>query len=161
MIRSIKVEDAKSIAEIYNYYIVSTVVTFEVTPVSTQEMEERILASNKKLPWLVYEKNSQIIGYAYATDWKTRSAYKQTVETTIYIKANENGKGIGCILYSELINQLRKNHHAIIGGISLPNEASIALHEKLGFQKVAHFNEVGFKFNKWIDVGYWELLINI
>jgi phosphinothricin acetyltransferase len=98
MIRNVLSNDAKSIAEIYNHYIVNTVVTFEVSPVSTQEMEERILASNKKLPWLVYEKNSQIIGYAYATDWKTRSAYKQTVETTIYKKANENGKGIGFIL---------------------------------------------------------------
>jgi len=159
MIRPIEIEDAKSIAEIYNHYIVNTVVTFEVSPLSTQEMEERILNNNTNLPWLVYENNSQIMGYAYATDWKTRRAYKQTVETTIYIKAHENGKGIGSILYSELINQLRKNYHAIIGGISLPNEASIALHEKLGFEKVAHFKEVGFKFNKRIDVGYWELLV--
>jgi len=100
------------------------------------------------------------MGYAYANKWKSRRAYKHSVESTIYIQSGELYKGIGTILYGELINRLKNlGFHSIIGGIAMPNEASINLHEKLGFEKVAHFKEVGFKFEKWIDVGYWELLL--
>ncbi|MBK5209456.1 MAG: N-acetyltransferase [Flavobacteriaceae bacterium] len=161
MIRTVKFEDAQEIAEIYNYYILNSCVTFEEIPISIEEMSERIQAAHSKFPWLVYEKDKEIIGYAYASVWKPRSAYKYTIESTIYLKKEATKNGIGSLLYKELISRLTNlGFHAVIGGISLPNEASIALHEKFGFKKVAQFKEVGYKFNKWIDVGYWELLIN-
>ncbi len=159
MIRNILPEDAARICSIYNYYVENTIITFEETSVSVEEMKNRIIQNTKKHPWLVYEKDKQILGYAYATEWKSRCAYKHSVETTVYLAIEAKGNGIGTILYRELIHQLKdKNIHAAIGGIALPNEASIALHEKLGFEKIGQFKEVGFKFNKWIDVGYWELI---
>lgn len=160
MIRDISINDAKRIAEIYNYYIKSTVITFEEDVVTENEMIERIKTTSSNLPWIVYEENNEILGYAYAREWKSRCAYKYSVESTVYLHQNKHGKGLGTKLYQELLKRIRNNNvHAIIGGIALPNNASIALHEKLGFEKVAHFKEVGYKFEKWIDVGYWELVL--
>ncbi len=99
-------------------------------------------------------------GYAYASEWKSRCAYRYSVETTVYLHPDARGKGIGTLLYQELIRKLSKLElHAAIGGIALPNDASVALHEKIGFKKAAHFKQVGYKFNKWVDVGYWELIL--
>jgi phosphinothricin acetyltransferase len=161
MIRTFKTEDINEIREIYNYYILNSTVTFEENPVSYNEMHKRIQDVVIKFPWIVYEKAGQILGYAFAKEWKSRSGYLHSAEISVYLKPNESKKGLGTLLYSELIKRLIKmDFHAIIGGIALPNEASIALHEKFNFKKVAHFKEVGYKFNKWIDVSYWELLIN-
>lgn len=161
MIRPVNIEDAQEIAEIYNDYVLNSCVTFEELKVSAVEMRGRIQATNSKFPWLVFEKDNEILGYAYASAWKPRSAYKHTVESTVYLKKEATKNGIGSLLYKELIGQLTDlGFHAVIGGISLPNDASIALHEKFGFEKIAQFKEVGFKFKKWIDVGYWELIIN-
>ena len=161
MIRPVNIEDAQEIAEIYNNYVLNSCVTFEELKVSAVEMRGRIQATNSKFPWLVFEKDNEILGYAYASAWKPRSAYKHTVESTVYLKKEATKNGIGSLLYKELIGQLTDlGFHAVIGGISLPNDASIALHEKFGFKKIAQFKEVGFKFKKWIDVGYWELIIN-
>jgi phosphinothricin acetyltransferase len=160
MIRDITVNDAAQICEIYNYYILNTIITFEESIVSEQEMMLRIEETIKKLPWIVFEKKGEIHGYAYASEWKSRCAYKYSLESTVYLKNGLEGNGIGSQLYDELIKKIRdKKYHAVIGGISLPNEASIALHEKFGFEKIAHFKEVGYKFNSWIDVGYWELIL--
>ncbi|WP_372935399.1 arsinothricin resistance N-acetyltransferase ArsN1 family B [Mariniphaga sediminis] len=160
MIRDIHINDSKALAAIYNYYISHTCITFEETPVTENDIKERIQSHNLNLPWIVYEENGEIMGYAYATEWKSRSAYKFSVESTVYLKQGSQGKGIGTILYRELLNRIaQSNIHAVIGGIALPNKPSVALHEKLGFEKVAQFKEVGFKFGKWIDVGYWELLL--
>jgi len=159
MIRNIQPVDASQICDIYNYYIQNTVVTFEEKLLEVEEMKKRILNISEKFPWIVYEENGVIIGYAYACEWKPRTAYKYSVETTIYLKPELHRNGMGTLLYSHLINILKKRDiHAAIGGIALPNKASIALHEKLGFRKIGQFKEVGFKFNKWIDVGYWELI---
>ena len=161
MVRTVKPEDATEISEIYNYYILNSVVTFEETPVTIGEMRERMQSINSKLPWIVYEKDQQVLGYAYASEWKSRGAYKHSVESTVYLRHEEAKKGIGTSLYTELIQRLiNMDFHAVIGGIAFPNDASIALHEKFGFEKVAHFKEVGYKFEKWVDVGYWELMIN-
>jgi len=160
MIRAVKLEYSCKIAEIYNYYILNSCVTFEELALSTEEMRGRIEAAHLKFPWLVFEIDQEIIGYAYASAWKPRSAYKHTVESTVYLKKEAIKNGIGSLLYAALISQLTDlGFHAVIGGISLPNEASVALHEKFGFEKIAQFKEVGYKFQKWIDVGYWELLI--
>ena len=100
---------------------------------------------------------AQVVGYAYAGRWHDRSAYRYSVETTIYLDADHLGKSIGSGLYAALLQQLKeRGMHVAIGGIALPNPGSVALHEKLGFRKVAHYGEVGFKFNRWIDVGYWQ-----
>jgi phosphinothricin acetyltransferase len=124
-------------------------------------MEKRIAEITRSLPWLVCEEEKEIIGYAYASKWKGRCSYRFSVESSIYLKKDFIGTGAGTKLYQRLIEELKnKNLHAVIGGIALPNEKSQRLHEKLGFKKVAHFSEVGFKFGKWIDVGYWELILD-
>ena len=112
-------------------------------------------------PWYVEEENGEIIGFAYASLWKGRSAYRFTAESTVYVKHSATGRGVGSKLYSELLKELSKRSiHSVVGCITLPNEKSEALHDKFGFKKVAHFSEVGYKFDKWLDVGYWELLFN-
>lgn len=158
MIRNAILDDATQISKIYNHYIENTIVSFEESPVSTEEMASRVDEIIPSLPWLVHEEGDQINGYAYASKWKGRCAYRYSVESTVYLSPEARGKGVGSKLYAVLLNELKdKGFHTAIGGISLPNEASIKLHEKFGFRKVAHFSEVGFKFNKWVDVGYWEL----
>lgn len=150
---------AKDICGIYNHYITQTVITFEEEELSEAEMTQRILAVTKKLPWIVFIENNHVVGYAYASEWKSRCAYKFSVETTVYVHPDYICRGIGRALYQELISRLKQsNLHAAIGGIALPNDASIALHEKFGFEKIGQFKEVGFKFGKWVDVGYWELI---
>lgn len=158
MIREVKLSDSKQICEIYNYYIKETDITFEEIPLEIEEMEERIKEITLILPWFVFEEDGNILGYAYASKWKTRAAYKFSVESTVYVNKNLSHKGIGTKLYTELLKELKKrNIHAVIGGVALPNQKSCGLHEKLGFTKVAQFPEVGFKFGKWIDVGYWQI----
>ena len=135
-------------------------VTFEEEPVAASEMERRVLEVSAEFPWLVAEEAGDVVGYAYAGRWQGRCAYRFTVESTVYLDHRAGGRGIGTGLYGALISELRgRSLHGVVGGISLPNPASIALHEKLGFEKVAHFKEVGWKFDKWIEVGYWELLL--
>ena len=160
MIRTVNQKDASQIANIYNHYILHSTITFEETPISPDEMEQRISKHSPTHPWFVYEEKNHVVAYAYATPWKNRSAYKHSVETSIYINHSSVGKGIGTQLYTYLIDHLKEQkHHSLIGGIALPNEASIHLHEKLEFKKVAHFKEVGYKFNQWVDVGYWQLIL--
>ncbi|MDF1696087.1 MAG: GNAT family N-acetyltransferase [Saprospiraceae bacterium] len=160
MIRPATAEDAIQITDIYNYYIQHTTVTFEKTPVAVQEMEDRIIKTQIKYPWLVCQTDNLISGYAYATDWKPRGAYRHSVESTVYLRNGCSGQGIGSLLYTDLIQRLKKQKvHTVIGGIAQPNEGSIALHEKFGFKKVAHFKEVGYKFDSWVDVAYWQLIL--
>ena len=160
-IRPIKFSDAEQITEIYNFYVLNTHHTFETEPVSFEEMRNRIGAIVKDYPYFVAEENDQILAFAYAAQYKSRCAYRSSIEVSVYVKNGTKGKGIGTKVYEKLFTELEQSDvHAIIAGIALPNEASIRLHEKFGFEKVAHFREVGFKFYKWIDVGYWELINN-
>jgi phosphinothricin acetyltransferase len=160
MIRPCLPSDAPQVCEIYNHYVRNTVVTFEEVDVTEREMAQRISEIRSQLPWLVWEEEGTIAGYAYAAPWKTRSAYRFSVETTVYLSRTAIGRGIGTRLYKVLLVDLRERKiHSVIGGIALPNAASVALHERLGFAKIAQFKEVGWKFDKWIDVGYWELLL--
>lgn len=162
MIRKVKQSDSSEIARIYNHYIKNTIITFEEQEVSQDDISNRIEnVLSEPLPWIVAESENNIAGYAYATKWKARSAYRFSVESTVYIDQNSVGKGIGSLLYKELLLKLKDSGiHVVIGGIALPNPSSIALHEKFGFKKVAQFKEVGIKFSKWIDVGYWQLQFN-
>ncbi|MBN1317255.1 MAG: N-acetyltransferase [Anaerolineales bacterium] len=133
MIRQIKLDDAESICNIYNHYVQNTTISFEQNPLSVEEMQSQIENGTKSLPWLVSEEQGGIIGYAYAGQWKSRQAYRFTVESTIYIAPNMTRRGIGYQLYNALISDLAsRSLHAVIGVIALPNPASIALHEKLG-----------------------------
>lgn len=157
-VRAAETDDAAGIAEIYNHYISESVITFEEEQVTAAEIARRVAeVRSTSLPWLVAASDGRVTGYAYAAPWKTRSAYRFSVETTVYVAPECAGCGIGSLLYGQLIPMLpARDIHGVIGGIALPNEASVALHEKFGFRKVAHFREVGFKFNRWIDVGYWQ-----
>ena len=158
-IRPVKTEDVNELSEIYNHYVVTSIATFETEIISELEMLKRVETNSKKYPWLVLEIQQEIVGYAYATAWKTRQAYAQTVESTIYLRENVQAKGLGYKLYSSLIEILQKQGlHAVLAGISLPNEPSIRLHEKLGFERAGTLKEVGNKFGRWIDVGYWQLI---
>ncbi len=150
-------DDTADIANIYNHYIRDTVVTFEEREITAADMARRLAAvSTNGLPWLVAESAGAVVGYAYADRWKQRSAYRHSVESTIYLDARRIGTGLGRRLYQQFLGALPDSVHVVIGGIALPNAASVALHERLGFAKVAHFREVGFKFARWIDVGYWQ-----
>lgn len=160
-IRPARDSDADAIARIYNRYIAETWVTFETDPVSGAEMAERISETRSAgLPWLVTAQADEVAGFAYASRWKGRCAYRFSVESTIYLAPEHAGRGLGTPLYKALIDAIRAlSMHSMIGGIALPNDASIGLHEKLGFRKIGQFTEVGYKFDKWIDVGYWQLLL--
>jgi phosphinothricin acetyltransferase len=160
-IRAAELSDADTLTAIYNHYVLNTAVNFEENAISGAEMKQRMSAiRDASLPYLLAEADGRVVGFAYASPWKARSAYRFSVETTVYLTQASVGRGIGSILYGELIASLQNlNVHAVIGGISLPNEASIALHQKFGFEKVAHFQQVGFKFNQWIDVGYWQRIL--
>lgn len=153
--------DAAAIAQIYNYYVGNTVITFEEEAVPADEMSRRIAeVQSRSLPWLVGELDGEIVGYSYAAPWKARAAYRQSVETTIYLRHGMEGRGIGRTLYSALLPILRERGiHAVIGGAALPNPASAALHAALGFERVATFREVGFKFGRRIDVAYWQRVL--
>ncbi|MGH8183416.1 MAG: arsinothricin resistance N-acetyltransferase ArsN1 family B [Rhodanobacteraceae bacterium] len=160
MIRAATSADAPAVCAIYNHYVTNTIVTFEEQPVAATEMQSRMAAVLEKLPWLVLEHDGEIVGYACASPWKARSGYRFTVETSVYLVPAQIGRGLGTTLYASLLHDLRaRNIHCVIGGAALPNPASVALHEKLGFTKVAHFRGNGFKFGRWIDVAYWQRLL--
>src|SRR5437016_394104 len=150
--RSVVIFDSFQIAEIYNHFIATSHATFEIEPIDPAEMENRIRKTLEAgYPFLVCESDSEIIGYAYGRQFRARRAYRQSTEVTIYIKPGHERRRIGTQLYENLIAAIKKGgFHAVIAGISLPNDASINLHEEFGFEKVAHFREVGYKFGKWI-----------
>lgn len=159
MIRNVHINDAQQLVDIYNYYVSNTVVTFDDIPLPVDTFRHKIETIASQYPFLVFEENNKILGYAYAGKWREKPAYKNTVESTIYLHHDAVGKQIGSKLYTELLRLLKhQNYHVVIGGLALPNEASVKLHEKFGFVKVAHFKEVGLKFDTWLDVGFWQLI---
>ncbi len=158
LLRDCTARDATPVAAIYNHYVERTIVTFEEAAVPADEMVRRIVDVTGRFPWLVWEQDGAVLGYAYATSWKSRSAYRHSVESTVYLRPDAMGKGIGTRLYRSLLERLRPlGVHRAIGGIALPNPASVALHERLGFVKIGQFHEIGLKFGRWLDVGYWEI----
>lgn len=160
MIRPIEAKDAGACCAIYNHYIEHSIVTFEEEPISIEEMRHRIGAITASHPWLVFEDDDGVAGYVYAGPWKMRHAYRYSAETTVYLAPGRQGRGMGSALYEALLPTLRDmSVRAVMAGIALPNDASVALHEKAGFEKVAHFREVGWKFERWIDVAYWERIL--
>ncbi len=155
-IRPARAGDAEQISSVYNHYVSHGIATFEETAVPPEEMARRITETLARFPWLVAESEGVLAGYAYAGPWKTRASYRFTAETTVYLRPESTRRGIGTALYRPLLDALRGlGLHAAVACIALPNAASIALHERLGFEEVGRLREVGFKLGRWIDVGYW------
>lgn len=151
-------EDGAAIATIYNHYVLGTSVSMEFDAVDAAAMAGRIAEVRAAgLPWLVLLQRERVLGYAYASRWRARPGYRHAVETSVYLVPDEHGRGHGARLVRALLGRLDAGIHTVIGGIALPNPASVALHERLGFRQVACFTEVGRKFGQWVDVGYWQL----
>jgi len=159
-IRDVLPADAEAICAIYNHHVRETIVTFEEVDISAEEMRGRIASITANLPWLIAEEAGEVAGYAYAGRFFDRTGYRYCALSTIYLHDHVQRRGIGYSLYAELLRRLReKSMHSAVGIIALPNPASIAVHEKCGFKKVGHIPEAGFKFGRWIDVGYWQCLL--
>jgi phosphinothricin acetyltransferase len=160
-IREAREADAAQIADIYSYYVLKTDVSMEYEAPGAGTMAERVAAvQDAGLPWLVMTEGDSIVGYAYASAWRSRIGYRHAVESSVYLAPGQLGRGLGTRLYASLFERLRAlGVHTIIGGIALPNAGSVALHEKFGFTQVAQFREVACKFDQRVDVGYWQLLV--
>ena len=160
MIREVEKKDIPQITAIYNHYVRESIATFDTVEREVEEMEKKLMDIAASYPFLVYEQEGTIHAYAYASQWKIRKAYDQTVESSIYMAPGSEGKGIGTELYAALMEELKKTDiHTVLGGISVPNPASIALHKKLGFTESGTLKEVGLKFGKRIDVCYYQLYL--
>lgn len=132
--------------------------TFETETVTPQEMAARIGEKLQQHDWLVLEDQNKVVGYAYYGTFRPRAAYNHSAEVTIYVAAEAQGRGLGAALYRALIASAgSKGYRELIGGVALPNPASVALHEKLGFGLIGVFPRVGYKFGSYIDVGFWQL----
>jgi phosphinothricin acetyltransferase len=160
MIRHVRLADAPAICDIYNYYVRNTCITPEEENVTVEEMENRITEITKNFPWIVNEKNSEIIGFAFLHHYIARSAYRFAVEDSIYIKHGLTRNDAGSQLMSVLLGEARKmGKHSVVALMELGNTASETLHRKFGFQEIGCLAEAGFKFNKWVDVSYWQLIL--
>jgi L-amino acid N-acyltransferase YncA len=158
LIRLAGAEDAAAIAAIYRPYVEDSRISFEEAAPDAAEMARRIAGELPGFhPWFVAEEDGRLLGYAASSPFRTRPAYRWTVETGIYLAAGAHGRGIGKSLLSTLLTALEKQGYvAAIGAIALPNEASVALHEKLGFFHTGTYRQVGFKAGEWLDVGLWQ-----
>jgi phosphinothricin acetyltransferase len=159
-LRAAQPADAGAIAAIYAHYVLNSSVSMELEPPDAAELARRVAEVQAAgLPWLVLLEAGELIGYAYASKWRARPGYRHAVESSVYLAPGQRGRGHGLRLYRALLAQLDGRFHTVIGGIALPNAASIALHERLGFRQVACFPAVGHKFGAWVDVGYWQLTL--
>ncbi|MFZ3032733.1 MAG: arsinothricin resistance N-acetyltransferase ArsN1 family B [Parvibaculum sp.] len=157
-VRVARVEDARAIAEIYAPYVRDTVISFEYVPPDEAEMARRLAKVQASLPWLVFEEGGEVLGYAYAGAHRERAAYQWSVDAGIYIGPRAHRRGVGRALYAHLFACLTlQGYHRVYGGITLPNAASVGLHEACGFTPVGIYRQVGFKFGGWHDVGWWGL----
>jgi L-amino acid N-acyltransferase YncA len=154
-------EDAPACAEIYGFFVEHSTATFEYDVPSVAELESRITEVTRTHEWLVAERDERILGFAYASPWNPRPAYEWSCETTIYVRSGDEGTGIGRALYTRLIERLRERcFRTAIGRIALPNDASLRLHESLGYTSVGVHRHLGFKHGQWVDVLHTELQLN-
>jgi phosphinothricin acetyltransferase len=163
-IRAAGPEDAAAIAAIYAPYVLGGTVSFETEAPDTAQMRARMLAFDGLYPWIVATNGSPeggVMAYAYAAPFRDRPAYRYVVETSIYVAGPMRRQGAGRLLYEALIDTLRaQGFTQAIGAISLPNDESIALHESVGFRRAGVYREVGYKHGQWIDVGFWQCVLN-
>ena len=157
-VRIARGSDAKAIADIYAPYVRDTVISFEYVAPDEAEISRRMAKVQAGLPWLVFEEAGEVLGYAYAGAHRERAAYQWSVDAGIYIGRQAHRRGVGRALYELLFASLTlQGYHRVYGGITLPNAASIGLHEACGFKPIGIYPEVGFKFGKWHGVGWWGL----
>lgn len=157
-LRLVKRDDVPSVLKIYGDYIRSTVITFEITIPTEEEFWNRIQTVSKTAPWVVAEIEGKIAGYAYAGKHRDREAYQWSVEPSVYLDPNFHKKGIGTLLYKTLFKILRlQGFYNAYAGITLPNDASVRLHESLGFMHLGTYKNIGHKMGQWHDVGWWNL----
>ena len=157
MLRAATSADAAAIADIYAPYVTGSVISFENEPPDTLTMAERIRAGGDLYPWIVAEANGEVAGYAYASAFRPRHAYRYAVETTVYLAPHVQGQGLGRRIYAALLATLTAQGFAqAIGAITLPNDASVKLHESLDFQPAGIYRRVGYKMGAWHDGGLWQ-----
>jgi len=157
IIRLAEAADAEQVAAIYAPVVASTAISFEMEPPDTEETRRRIASTLERYPWLVCERGGEIMGYVYASQYRTRAAYQWSVDTAVYIRADCRRAGVGRALYTALLDVLPlQGFYNAYAGIALPNPASTALHEAMGFEPVGVYRQVGFKFGRWHDVGWWQ-----
>ena len=160
-IRDAKPEDANAILEIYGPIVRDTPISFELDVPTEEEMKSRISAILNSHAWLVADTGNSLLGYAYASTFRPRKAYRFSAEVTVYVQETSHRSGIGQSLYTSLFSRLAdRGFRTALAGICLPNDASIALHKNLGFQSVGTFRDVGYKFEKWHDVEWWQKPLN-
>jgi L-amino acid N-acyltransferase YncA len=152
--------DAGAIADIYRPSIVGSVTSFELDPPGGDEMAARVEATLTHAPWIVADRDGEVLGYAYASKHNDRAAYQWSMNATVYIAAAHRRRGVGRALYTSLFELLRlQGFYAVHAGITLPNDASVGLHESMGFERVGVYRAVGFKLGAWRDVGWWQLAL--
>jgi L-amino acid N-acyltransferase YncA len=157
LIRVADERDARAIAGIYAPAITDSSISFELTPPDAREMAGRIVAIERQYPWLVYESSKTVLGYVYASTHNERAAYRWSVDVTAYIRHDAHRRGIGRALYTALFDILvLQGFRTACAGVTLPNTASVRMHAAMGFQEVGVYHDVGYKFGKWHDVGWYE-----
>ena len=160
IIRNVLNSDIPQVVEILNHYVRNDSCTFQINTYSISEISEKIAEITKVYPYIVMEEDNEVIGFAYASRWREKNAYDKSAETTIYLNPKHKYRGLGKILYQELIEQLReKNFRLLVACLTLPNPSSVRLHESLGFEKVGEFKDAGYKFNRWYNVGFWQKVL--
>ncbi len=157
IIRDARPGDAKACLDTYAPFVTDTAVSFELVPPTVPEFEARIASAQSQWAWLVAERGGEVAGYAYASAFRTRAAYRFTVETSAYVHPAHRGQGVAAALYRRLFEILvEKGYCNAYAGIALPNDASVAFHKSLGFTPVGVFHRGGWKFGKWHDISWWE-----
>jgi phosphinothricin acetyltransferase len=157
IVRRARADDAAAFAAIYGPIVANTVISFEEAVPTAAEFRERIAAIGETWPWLVGEAGGTVLGYVYASEHRTRAAYRWSVDVTAYVHAEARGRGVAGTLYRVLFRVLeRQGFHRAFAGITLPNDPSIALHRSVGFEPVGVYPEVGFKLGAWRDVSWWQ-----
>lgn len=157
IVRRAVADDAAAIAAIYAPYVMESAVSFEAEAPGVEEMRTRIAAGGDLYPWFVAEEDKALLGYAYATAFRARHAYRFTVETSVYVRQGGHGRGVGGALYNALLPLLAaQGFTQAIAALTLPNEASVKLHERHGFTRAGVYENVGHKFGEWRSVGLWQ-----
>lgn len=158
IIRLARVEDAADIVVIYDPIVRHTAISFELEPPTVPLMQQRIVATLTQFPWLVYQRQGKVMGYVYASQHRSRAAYQWSVDVSVYIHPASRRTGVGRALYTALFRLLTlQGFYNAYAGITLPNAASVSLHEALGFEPVGAYRKVGYKLGAWHDVGWWQL----
>jgi len=159
-IRLAEDRDARAMAAIYRPYVEGSAISFELEAPAEEEMKRRLSAVLAHAPWIVWEERGGVLGYAYASKHRERAAYQWSVDVSVYVAEGQHRRGIGRALYVSLLSLLRlQGFYTAHAGITLPNAASVALHEAVGFRPIGVYRAVGHKFQAWHDVGWWQLAL--